>query len=706
MILIDDIILATVIGCVVLLVVVLSSGIACFLGLLISCGGVKSISGGAASKKSSAKKTSSKKESSKKESAKKKSQTKDDLKNIDKLGIRLKEYTDRREIYKPKYSDEYIITPFSKERTEQIKYYLDRAKQLYKKEKADESIFNLGLDSFSEYDLIQKDKNNVKEIMDKLFNIRHLDDIYIETDKTASSGYGIKEIEYFANPAQMSEEELRTNLDKVIDLCIVESVRPLNKNELNELNAFTKDFNSGKLIKPEMKIHFHDKSTQTVANCNANSMNRKYSDTFKKLHWGQRKLLLSEIDFFNRVSQNIGIDKFKDNKISLVYPGAAHGHHLLIEMEMYPNLVLYLWDPAKYIKILYMVDFIRRGLEITFSYTPEEMAEAKKYEGRVYINMELPNDIYLTYHNNATTGNISDNYGPEYGFFTKKSAEYYLKHREKTSDKSISLFCSDIRLFTDVNASEFMVENNIKDLSNLPSVMIAYEQSRHQNYIRDMNLQKDWMKFIKADYGLFKFKLKTKKYSSVTYSQYEYYDGDIILQAWAPISSTETRLFVNPNHKDKAYYNVSKYTNQLNTFNQIMRVNDMSHIKLKDLDIIVDKPNCTIGDIWFMFLPRHKIGMDTILETYILYDYLCIYKDVKKIKSTDIQLMISDITQTCLDPGIVKGILGYLDDNIDAEQILDSRKEYHESFNSRLDYNSARGDNKICNIKRFDKFRK
>jgi len=87
------------------------------------------------------------------------------------------------------------------------------------------------------------------------------------------------------------------------------------------------------------------------------------------------------------------------------------------------------------------------------------------------------------------------------------------------------------------------------------------------------------------------------------------------------------------------------------------------------------------------------------LETYILYDYLTIYKRKENIKHTDLILMISDITQACLDPFDQGNILGYLND-CDIDDILNSRYKYHNSFSRRLDFNSIYADKFICEIKR------
>ena len=131
-----------------------------------------------------------------------------------------------------------------------------------------------------------------------------------------------------------------------------------------------------------------------------------------------------------------------------------------------------------------------------------------------------------------------------------------------------------------------------------------------------------------------------------------------------------------------------------------MRTHDMSAIKLKDINInVTGNSDATLEDIWSHVLDTNLIGQDAILETHILYDYLTIYKKKENIKHTDLILMISDITQACLDPFDQGNLLGYLNDG-DVDGILNSRYKYHNSFSRRLDFNSIFADKFICEIKR------
>ena len=65
-------------------------------------------------------------------------------------------------------------------------------------------------------------------------------------------------------------------------------------------------------------------------------------DTLKKkpkLHWGQRKLLMSEIDFLTRY-----YDRYDKGKKYLIYIGASPGHHINYLIKMFPDIHYILYD--------------------------------------------------------------------------------------------------------------------------------------------------------------------------------------------------------------------------------------------------------------------------------------------------------------------------------------------------------------------------
>lgn len=75
-------------------------------------------------------------------------------------------------------------------------------------------------------------------------------------------------------------------------------------------------------------------------------------DFQSRCHWGQKKLLLSEIQFLTKVCQKLNTKSLKD--YAIVYAGAAGGHHLAILYDLFPELIWLLYDPGKFSKESYM----------------------------------------------------------------------------------------------------------------------------------------------------------------------------------------------------------------------------------------------------------------------------------------------------------------------------------------------------------------
>lgn len=72
---------------------------------------------------------------------------------------------------------------------------------------------------------------------------------------------------------------------------------------------------------------------------------KRRTDQFKKiLHWGQLKLILSEIEFLNIVLEQYKYDK-SDKPIYIIYAGAAPGHHINYLSKLFPMMHFELYDP-------------------------------------------------------------------------------------------------------------------------------------------------------------------------------------------------------------------------------------------------------------------------------------------------------------------------------------------------------------------------
>ena len=186
---------------------------------------------------------------------------------------------------------------------------------------------------------------------------------------------------------------------------------------------------------------------------------RRQRNEKKSIHWGQWKLLLTEIEFLTRFwnPQDVSTPK-------IVYAGAAPGKHIPFLSLLFPAMEFHLYDPRKF--HIQETDKIH----LYQQYFTDE--DAHVWAGR--------NDVY---------------------------------------------FISDIRRY------------NYADIS---------ETENEKAIVEDMRMQENWYNIIKPVYAHLKFRLP---YSSTGLGDVipqdrfiQYLDGFVFKQAWAPQTSTETRL--------------------------------------------------------------------------------------------------------------------------------------------------------------------
>jgi SAM-dependent methyltransferase len=99
-----------------------------------------------------------------------------------------------------------------------------------------------------------------------------------------------------------------------------------------------------------------------------------YKSTSKKiknvLHWGQRKLLLTEIEFFTMfLSTNPSIK----TKIYAIYAGSSPGTHILYLAKLFPNIHFELYDPRNFSdKLLKNTNMIKTHIQYFTDETAKE----------------------------------------------------------------------------------------------------------------------------------------------------------------------------------------------------------------------------------------------------------------------------------------------------------------------------------------------
>ncbi len=218
------------------------------------------------------------------------------------------------------------------------------------------------------------------------------------------------------------------------------------------------------------------------------------------VHWGQRKLHISEMEVLNEYY----FDPIKRNNkpIMMIYVGSAPGDHLPLLSDMYPEVKFILYDPRDFNQKLYN----------------------SPYDTKFNIHQQL----------------FMDADAKEIAALTANGSYFVI-------------FVSDIRSIGS-DSGDVKIEEAVK---------------------ADMKMQADWVKIIRPDLSVLKFRLSYYDKEQV------YLSGDIHLQAWAPITSTETRLWVKKEDIDtpKTYY-PQKYNNQMYYFNRVKR-----HLGFAEADI-------------------------------------------------------------------------------------------------------------------------
>lgn len=203
------------------------------------------------------------------------------------------------------------------------------------------------------------------------------------------------------------------------------------------------------------------------------------------LHWGQRKLHLSEVEFFA-----IYWDPTLIPNPICVYAGAAPGTHISLLSVMFPSFTFHLYDPADF--DIKENDKIRLFKE----YFTDEVAA--RYSGR--------NDVLF----------VSD----------IRTADYKSLQREALEKRGITKFDDD---GAPVGPYDLIKE--------------AFRESEVKNEDQiwgDMIMQQNWVLIMNPEHAFLKFRLPYALDGKDRTVQY--LKGIVYWQVWPPQTSTETRL--------------------------------------------------------------------------------------------------------------------------------------------------------------------
>jgi hypothetical protein len=306
-------------------------------------------------------------------------------------------------------------------------------------------------------------------------------------------------------------------------------------------------------------------------------INRNYP-----IKWGQRKLLISEIEFLTLYWKPEEIPK-----PIVVYAGAAEGNHIPILSVMFPQIMFHLYDPRKF--------NIKESSQIKIfqDYFTEETCQ--KYKNR--------NDIFF----------ISDIRTAD---FEKIAYEVYIKKGYQKSKY---------------------------DFDNLPSDVQKEHQkiTEMQIWEQDMKMQKDWVLLINPVQSLLKchFPFVLSKEDIM---DFEYFKGTVFLQCWEGKKSTETRFVPhkdeNGNYKMELWNNL-EYEEWLYYHNIIVRekVLFLNPLNYKSENIDEKELTNTFDSVCEAYILKkyfeHFISDKTLIQRYVVTFSRYITSELNKLSS-------------------------------------------------------------------------
>lgn len=284
-------------------------------------------------------------------------------------------------------------------------------------------------------------------------------------------------------------------------------------------------------------------------------LDNKYDDIFlynnnnsylpiHNLHWGQVKLLYSEIEFLTKVSKDIEL-----SNCIVVYIGAAPGDHTCLLLDLFQTMSMLLYDPREF-------------------------------------NNKLVDHPRVTIRT-GTNGLFSDD---------------SIDEVRKIANNRKIIFISDIRREVD----EVKI---LEDMINQQRWAILLDSEYILLKLRMPYLTIDEYKYLNYDMSTIQNKVIIND-SNATNDGLMYLDGKIYTQIYPKIKSTETRLFVKKDNKNKynmKYYSIYNYDKALSYYNIYLRPQMYEYKDSKDAQ---------------KYVLGFDNSYDSVGEYYILYKYV------------------------------------------------------------------------------------
>lgn len=147
--------------------------------------------------------------------------------------------------------------------------------------------------------------------------------------------------------------------------------------------------NASQRVKKNEYIDFNPKYLMlTSSSPRLKYVNRPLNEK-RNVHWGQRKLLLSEIQFLT----DYGAEDYSDSPI-ILYVGSAPGTHLISLINLFPDYEYHLYDPREFDSNLHSIPQIKSFNNMFFS--DDEASKWSEVDRPIYFISDIRTADYLT----------------------------------------------------------------------------------------------------------------------------------------------------------------------------------------------------------------------------------------------------------------------------------------------------------------------
>jgi len=202
------------------------------------------------------------------------------------------------------------------------------------------------------------------------------------------------------------------------------------------------------------------------------------------LHWGQRKLLLSEIEFLLLQTQQTQLDckeELETKEETVVYAGAASGRHITYLSELFPRVKFILIDPNSFSILPNDRIEIRTGEEEGFF--TDETAEEFKEKKILFISDIRTANHYQMNHDENEARVVADQKAQKRWLEVMKPKAAMLKFRLPYYPGKTSYF--DGKIFLPIWGPQSTTETRL--MVEDPTKLRNYENTRYEEQMFHFN---------------------------------------------------------------------------------------------------------------------------------------------------------------------------------------------------------------------------